>query len=203
LASSAGEHPENRNPYPCDHAHAVTRKQEDIMKRCTKFMLAGIMPLGLAVVALPRAGFAQSDPFIGTWQLNLAKSKFSPGPGPKSATMNVQGEGENNNVTFAGINAEGNRQSLVLTWLYDGMPHAVTANTEANRLGLLGQPNIDARAFTRVDAYAVNISYMKAGKVVQTATAVVSRDGKTETITSTGTDANGQPINNVIVWDKQ
>jgi putative tryptophan/tyrosine transport system substrate-binding protein len=108
-------------------------------------MLASIALLGLAVAALPRAGFAQSDPFIGRWQLNLAKSKFSPGPGPKSATMNVQGEGENHNVTFAGINAEGNRQSLVLTWLYDGMPHPVTPNTEANRLGLLGNPNIDAR----------------------------------------------------------
>jgi hypothetical protein len=173
------------------------------MNRCTKFMLAGIVPLGVAVVALPRAGFAQSDPFVGTWQLNIEKSKFSPGPGPKTATMNVQGEGENHNVTFAGINAEGNPQSLVITWLYDGMPHPVTANTGPNRLGLLGQPNIDARAFTRVDAHAVNISYMKAGLVVQTATAVVSRDGRTETITFTGTDANGQPINNVIVWDKQ
>jgi hypothetical protein len=101
FAPSAGEHPENRNPYP--YARAATRKQEGIMNRCTKFMLAGIALLGLAVAALPRAGFAQSDPFIGTWQLNLAKSKFSPGPGPKSATMNVQGEGENHNVTFAGI----------------------------------------------------------------------------------------------------
>jgi hypothetical protein len=152
------------------------------VNRSTKFMLTGIRLLALAVAALPRAGFAQSDPFMGTWQLNLTKSKFSPGPGPKSVTMNVQGEGQNHKVTFAGINTEGNRQSLVLTWIYDGMPHPVTANLET---------------------YAVNISYMKAGKVVQTATAVVSRDGKTETITTTGTDANGQPINNVTVWDKQ
>jgi hypothetical protein len=166
-------------------------------------MLTGITLSALALAALPRAGFPQSDPFIGTWQLNLTKSKFSPGPGPKSVTMNVQGEGQNHKVTFAGINTEGNRQSLGLPWIYDGMPHPVTANLEANRLGLLGNPNIDARAWTRVDAYTVNISYMKAGKVVQTATAVVSRDGKTETITSTGTDANGQPINNVTVWDKQ
>jgi hypothetical protein len=173
------------------------------VNRCTKLMLTGITLSALAFAALPRSGFAQSDPFIGTWQLNLTKSKFSPGPGPKSVTMNVQAEGQNHKVTFAGMNTEGNRQSLMIPWLYDGMPHPVTANTEGNRLGLLGNPNIDARAFTRVDAYAVNISYMKAGKIVQTATAVVSRDGKTETITITGTDANGQSINNVIVWDKQ
>ena len=172
------------------------------MTRSTRFVLTGTL-FGLAIAIFPPPTLAQSDPFIGKWQLNLAKSKFSPGPGPKSAAMNVQAEGENHNVTFAGINAEGNQQSLALTWLYDGMPHPVTANTEANRLGLLGQPNIDARAFTRVDAYAVNISYIKAGKVVQTATAVVSRDGRTETITSTGTDATGRPYNNTQIYEKQ
>jgi hypothetical protein len=107
------------------------------VNRCTKFMLTGIAP-ALAVAALPRAGFAQSDPFIGTWQLNLTKSKFSPGPGPKSVTMNVQAEGQNHNVTFAGINTEENRQSLVVPWIYDGMPHPVTANLAMiSRLGSL------------------------------------------------------------------
>jgi putative tryptophan/tyrosine transport system substrate-binding protein len=46
--------------------------------------------IGLVVAALPQVGFAQSDSFLGTWQLNLAKSKFNPGPPPKSNTVNIQ-----------------------------------------------------------------------------------------------------------------
>jgi len=39
--------------------------------------------------------------------------------------------------------------------------------------------------------------------VVQTATSVVSKDGKTRTITATGVDAQGQKIKNVSVYDKK
>jgi hypothetical protein len=73
----------------------------------------------------------------------------------------------------------------------DGMPHPVTGNS-----------NYDASAYTRVDAYTINISRMKAGKVVGTTT-VVSRDGTTATATDTLTDANGRQINNIVVYDKQ
>jgi hypothetical protein len=59
--------------------------------------------LGLAT--LSRLGLAQSDPFLGTWQLNLAKSKYSPGPPPKSQTVNFQGEG--GRITVVGIDAAG------------------------------------------------------------------------------------------------
>jgi hypothetical protein len=49
--------------------------------------LTTIALLGLAVAALPQVGFAQSGSLIGTWRLNLDKSKFSPGPPPRSATL--------------------------------------------------------------------------------------------------------------------
>jgi hypothetical protein len=50
------------------------------MKRRTMIILTGV--LGLAVAASPQLGFAQSVPWLGTWQLNLAKSKYDPGPPP-------------------------------------------------------------------------------------------------------------------------
>jgi hypothetical protein len=106
--------------------------------------------------------------------------------------VNIQGEGQNHKVTNVGINAEGNPTSIVVTWIYDGMPHPGT-----------GTPNYDAVAVTRADAYTVNVSRTKAGKVVNTGTNVVSRDGKTLTATTTGTDANGRQINNIGVYDKQ
>jgi hypothetical protein len=92
-----------------------------------------------------------------------------------------------------GIGAAGNPVVLVFTDISeDGKPHPVT-----------GSPNLDADTLTRVDAYTVNTSRTKAGKVVQTGTFVVSGDGKTLTFTTTGTGANGRPFNNVQVYEKQ
>ena len=48
-------------------------------------ILTGMTLLGLA--ALPQVGFAQSSSLIGTWRLKVDKSKFNPGPPPRSATL--------------------------------------------------------------------------------------------------------------------
>ncbi len=45
------------------------------------------MGLGIGAVALVTASLtAQSVPHVGTWQVNLAKSTFDPGPAPASQT---------------------------------------------------------------------------------------------------------------------
>jgi hypothetical protein len=62
-----------------------------------------------------------------------------------------------------------------------------------------GSTDFDASAYTRVDAYTVNFSRMKDGKVVQTGTQVVSQDGRTWTESTTGIDANGRQVNNINV----
>jgi hypothetical protein len=67
------------------------------MNRRTTLMLIGVT--GLIIATLPQLGFAQSDPLTGLWQINLAKTQFSPGPGPKSQTLNIQGEGQNRKAT--------------------------------------------------------------------------------------------------------
>jgi hypothetical protein len=148
--------------------------------------------LGLAVATvLPQIALAQTDPFSGTWQLNLAKSKYSPGPPPKSETVNVQAEGQGLKATITGVNAEGNPINYTQTPVFDGLPHS-TEN----------YPNQDAYAATRVDAYTKIFSDIKAGKLVGTTTFVVSPDGKTMTATAIGLDANGRQIN-ISVYDKQ
>jgi hypothetical protein len=162
------------------------------MNRRTVFMLTGMTLLGWAIAAFPPLSFAQSDPFIGTWQLNLAKSKYSPGPPPKSVSVNFQAEGQNHKLTTTGINAEGKPILGGPTRIYDGMPHPVTGN-----------PAFDAVTWTRVDPFTVIFSRTKAGKLVQIETNVVSQDGRTAIDTVIGTDANGRPINNVGVYDKQ
>lgn len=162
------------------------------MNRRSMLVLTGITLMGFAIAALPSVGFAQSVLPSGLWQLNVAKSKYSPGPPPKSTTVNIQGEGQNRKATLVGINAAGNPFVAVFPDVLDGQPHPVTGN-----------PNFDATADTRVDDHTFNFSRIKAGKVVASGTAAVSQDGKTTTFTTTGTDANGQQFNNITVFEKQ
>jgi hypothetical protein len=68
---------------------------------------------------------------------------------------------------------------------------------------ITGSPAFDEDTLTRIDADTLKVSRSKAGKVVQTGTFVVSRDGKMITFTSTGTDATGQPYNNTQIYEKQ
>jgi len=160
--------------------------------------LTTIVLLGLAVAtALPQLAFAQTDPFLGTWQFNLAKSKYSPGPPPRSQTSNTQAEGQNLKFAITGTGANGNPISTTLTAVIDGMPHPAPPVPD--------NPNAayDAAATTRVDAYTLIFSFTKAGKLVQISTLIVSPDGRTTTLTRTGADANGRQVNDIAVWDKQ
>ena len=161
------------------------------MNARTTCVLTGMGLLGLAIAALPELGFAQSDPFPGTWQLNLAKSKYSPGPPPKSQTANIQVEGQDQQVTITGVGADGSPIRIMFTMAFDAMPHPSR------------NPAFDAVANTRVDAYTIISSRTNAGKLVGTQTLVVSPDGKTLTTTTIGPGAFGPQVNNIAVWDKQ
>ena len=148
-------------------------------------ILAGMTLLGLA--ALPQVGFAQSSSLIGTWRLNLDKSKLSPGPPPRSATMTYTQDGQNIRNTTQLIDAQGNTISGVLMHIYDGQPHPST-----------GSQSSDASAYTRIDANTFIFSRSKVGKLVSTGNGVISPDGKTLTVTTTGTNGNS-----VAVYEKQ
>jgi hypothetical protein len=162
------------------------------MNRRTTCMLTSMALLGLAVAGLPQLGFAQSSPVIGTWKLNLDKSKYNPGPPLRSATLNYTQDGQNIRSTAQVIDGQGNSATVVFLHIYDGQPHPTT-----------GSADYDASAYTRVDANTIIISRLKAGKLVSVGTGVVSQDGKTFTVTETGIDANGRPDSSILVLDKQ
>jgi hypothetical protein len=163
------------------------------MYRRAVLILAGMALLGLAFIALPQPfGFAQTDPWVGTWQLNLAKSNYNRGAPPRSQSVTVQGEGQNRKITLAGFNAAGNAFTRVYIFIHDSQPHPVT-----------GTPECDEAAYTRVDDNTVKFTCTKGGQVTTTGTDALSSDGKMFTITSIGSDANGRPISNIAVFDKQ
>ena len=71
---------------------------------------------------------AQNNPILGTWKLNLEKSKYSSGPAPKSMTRTVEaGEGKVK-YTFAGVSADGNSMAYNFTVSYDGKNYPITGS---------------------------------------------------------------------------
>jgi hypothetical protein len=168
----------------------------NIMNRRTTLTLTTKALLFLAVVsatALPQIGFAQSKSSAGTWKLNLAKSKYSPGPPPRSSTLTYQVEGQSLTATTEGIDAQGNPTKVVHgPYVYDGKSYPVT-----------GARAYDAASYKIINDSTDEITRTKMGKVVQTVTEVLSEDGKTLTFTTTGVNANGQQINNTAVYEKQ
>jgi hypothetical protein len=157
--------------------------------------LTTIVLLGLAVViatALPQTGFAQNNPWIGTWNLNLAKSTYSPGPPPRSQTLTWQAQGQGLGLTFEFIDAQGYTTKGSVVVFADGKFYPV-----------MGNPAYDAQANKVVNDSTAWVIRTKAGKVVQTLIGVVSADGKTETVTTAGVTADGRRINDVSVYEKQ
>ena len=162
------------------------------MNRGTTLTLTAILAVVLAT-ALPQIGFAQSSSSAGTWKLNLAKSKYSPGPPPRSSTLTFKIEGHTLTATTEGIDAQGNPTKVVHgPYVYDGKSYPV-----------MGARAYDAASYKIVNDSTDEITRTKTGKVVQTVAEVLSADARTLTFTTTGVNANGQQINNVAVYEKQ
>jgi hypothetical protein len=156
-------------------------------------MLIGMTLLGLAMVAPTQVGFAQSSSLIGSWKLNLDKSKFSPGTAPRSITLIYEQDGQNIRNIGQITDAKGNSVTGVNIHIYDGQPHPST-----------GDPDYDATAYTRVDANTIIFTRLKAGKLIATGTLVVSQDGKTLSVTITGSGTSGGGATpGTAVFDKQ
>ena len=156
-------------------------------------VLGVVVTLGVVLGAgLTRVSAQASDARIGTWKLNVAKSKYSPGPAPQSVTMKVEASGQGEKATTEGVNAAGAATKTEYTANYDGKDYPMTGSQNADMVSL---KRVDARTMERTDK--------KGDKVVLTSTRVVSEDGKTMTVTTKGTNAQGQAVDNVTVWEKQ
>jgi hypothetical protein len=150
--------------------------------------------LAAGMLAVASFAIAQSaDPFVGTWKLNVAKSTYSPGPAPKSATSTYAVAGKGYKVTVRSEPASGPAQEWTYTSDLDGKDAPISGNN----------PNADTVTVKRIDANTLESVSKKGGKVMTTQKNVVAPDGKTRTVTTTGTNAQGQKINNVAVYEKQ
>jgi len=131
------------------------------------------------------------DPQMGTWKLNQAKSKFAPGR-PKNHTVVYEATGDNVKITVDGTDKDGKATHNEWTGKFDGKDYPVT-----------GDANSDVRSYRTINKNTLALSGKKNGKVTLSGRIVVSRDGKTRTVTTTTTNAQGKKVTNTTVYDKQ
>lgn len=148
------------------------------------FTLAVCLATGMACFA--------ANPAMGTWKLNEAKSKFAPGTGKNTMVVYSDAGGGKVKITTDGVNAKGKPTHSEWTGKFDGKDYAVTAD-----------PTADMRAYTKVDDRTLDFTVKKDGKVTTTGRVSVAADGKSRTVTTSGTKADGKKFNNTAVFDKK
>jgi hypothetical protein len=135
---------------------------------------------------------SRADLLAGNWELNLAKSKFMPAAAaPRSQSRMYQVQGQQETGRHTGVDAQGNPTLIEFTVGYDGKDYPYKG------------PDFDTLAIKRVEANTTSFTQSRSGKMVLTGTRVVSPDGTTLTITAKGTNAKGQTIDNVMVFDRR
>lgn len=149
--------------------------------------------LGALSFAVVSMAAQTNDPIVGTWKLDVAKSTYKPGPAPKSTTIVVTPEGKGIKVAVDGVNADGSPLKWGFTTLRDGKEEAPVT----------GSPMFDTVTASRESPTAGTNVYKKAGKSVMTTKVAIAADGKSMTVTSSGTDLKGQAVNNVAHFVKQ
>jgi hypothetical protein len=136
---------------------------------------------------------AADNAFIGTWKLNTAKSKGTPGTLTKEETVTFEVAGNQIKRTATGIDADGKPMDFSATIPWDGQYHKVPAPEG---------PAISV-AVKFVNAHTINVSVKADDKVVSSGRVIVSRDGKTMTASFKGEDPKGRKFDNVEVFDRQ
>jgi hypothetical protein len=153
-----------------------------------------VVTLAVVLVAGSSARTQSTDPWIGTWKINLEKSTFSPGPKPTvAATLKIESSAGGIKVTFEGTSPDGQPIHSETVGSFDGKDNPTKGTSMPN----------STNAFTRVDDRTLEVAGKIDGKPTVTTRLVASADGKTMTATQTGTNAEGQSAKNVIVLDRQ
>jgi hypothetical protein len=166
--------------------------------RSTRLLLPVLVGAALALSATDRllAAVQPSIPpderVFGTWQLNAARSKFTPGPPYRNQTRVYERHEKGVKATIKTTYSDGHTTDVEYIADYDSLEYPVT-----------GSPDYDSIKLKRVDAYTAEAVLGHAGKVFATARRTISEDGMTMTIIFEVTLLAGSRVNNVMVYDRR
>jgi len=146
--------------------------------------------LGVAMVVVGGAAFAGEN-WVGTWKLDPAKSQLGSNA-VRAQTLTFESTPAGIKLTSVGTDADGKPMKGGYTSKFDGKDVPWTGN-----------PMADTACPKKIDDISYENTWKKAGKATVTAKVSVSADGKTLTVTQTGTDPQGKAVSSVAVYDKQ
>jgi hypothetical protein len=154
-----------------------------------KSLLSWTLPV--CVVAFGAGSVSAADNWVGKWKYNAAQSKVGTNV-VRAQTLTFEATADGIKLTSDGTDAEGKPMHGGYTSKFDGkdVPWA-------------GNPQADTAAPKKIDDNTYENVWKKDGKATVTAKVTVSKDGKTLTVSQTGTDAKGEKISSVAVYDRQ
>lgn len=146
----------------------------------------------LAAIVTWSAGLtAQNEPFLGTWELNLAKSSITRGAPPQSESIANVAEPGGFKSTLTSVTGRGTSVEIH-HYNFDGNFH----QTEG------GDPR--ELSFKRIDRRNIESDTRRNGQITVNRRFVLAEDGKTMTVTASGTTGGGQKYtNDTRVYDKK
>jgi hypothetical protein len=166
--------------------------------RSTRLLLPALVGAAVALSATDRlladaqASAPPDERVFGTWQLNAAKSTFSPGPPYRNQTRVYERHEKGVKATIKTTHSDGHSTDVEYIADYDSLEYPVT-----------GSPDYDSIKLKRVDPYTAEAVLGHAGKVFATARRTISEDGKTMTIVFQVDLFAGSRVNNVMVYDRR
>jgi hypothetical protein len=151
------------------------------------------LALALAAIVATAGVTGAADHFLGTWKLNLAKSKYNPPElAPKSQTITREAVEGGMKIITDDVDAQGKATHNEYSARFDGKDYPWT-----------GQANADTISLLRIDDEYYEATWKLKGEVTLTSNTVVSKDGRTLTTTQSGKDAQGRAVLNMSVFDRQ
>ena len=160
------------------------------MKSFMRIVMLAVL-LTVAVLPLPARAADAKDPLHGDWQLNVARSTFQPGPGPKGQLRSYRISNGVEKLTARGVSADKMPTLVRYEARYDGKDYDITGSTGGDKISL-----------RRIDALTTESTQKRNGKAAIITTRKVSPDGKTLTVTAKGTVPDGQTLDSVMIFDR-
>jgi hypothetical protein len=151
-----------------------------------------LFALGLALSPAPslaQTASSENNPLIGTWRLLVEKSRYNPGPPPQRQTRTYEATPQGVKTTIRTVDVDGESTLVEYTANYDSIEYHVS-----------GSATMSGIALTKVDPYTAEATLTHAGRVIGHATRVISKDGKTMTITFRDTQG---VVHNMAAYERE
>jgi len=144
------------------------------------------------IMVVSSSAVLAADNWLGSWKLDVAKSKYSPGPAPKSFALKFEATPDGTRLTSDGVGADGKAIHTMYVSKFDGKDVPWEGNADA-----------DTAAPKKVDDNNYVNTWKKGGKPTMTTNVAVSADGKTLTVKQTGMNVKGEAVSITAVYNKQ